>query len=515
MTPRWWSSGARTPADVLQPLIVSGYHAYRLPNNYWPWRYLWPNDVRPPQRVHGALTERVSRLDLVLSRVDAEQLCLGIAFVMHVTTSNQKQRSSQAVGWLLAGIILIVVVALAAQLATNIRDKGQIFDEQYITVPIVDLIEQGWSVETAIDFVETKGPGLIWPYALLGEVVGSQLNDLRLISVGFFVLGGWLTLALSPSPDEDAARIHQLIEQVCFAEKLGFMSEPSFICGGVLLMLVFVISADSRNRSLQRLGPIAVFALLSILLHNRIHAVAFAGAICLTAFERDRFRSWPWWLACALAGASRLPLWMRWGGLVSPEYQSMHGLGLGPENMTYLAAALLPFTGIFLVSNWSEAGVRQRLWMVWGGGAAGLLLGIFASPSMTETVHFLDRDFTRFKGFVGTGVRLVSDHETVQAILIAAMSTLGLASLGALAAIGFGTSPSRRDAALPRLAFWTLACGIAMYVLTHGFVFDRYLLPWAVLLPIVWVQQLPRWALAVQSTGLVLISGWLAWTWLW
>ena len=33
---------------------------------------------------------------------------------------------------------------------------------------------------------------------------------------------GWLTLALSPSPEEDAARIDQQIEQVCFAERLGF-----------------------------------------------------------------------------------------------------------------------------------------------------------------------------------------------------------------------------------------------------------------------------------------------------
>ena len=33
---------------------------------------------------------------------------------------------------------------------------------------------------------------------------------------------GWLTLALSPSPDEDAARIDQQIAQVCAAEKLGF-----------------------------------------------------------------------------------------------------------------------------------------------------------------------------------------------------------------------------------------------------------------------------------------------------
>lgn len=33
---------------------------------------------------------------------------------------------------------------------------------------------------------------------------------------------GWLTLGVSPSPDEDAARIAQQIEQVCAAEALGF-----------------------------------------------------------------------------------------------------------------------------------------------------------------------------------------------------------------------------------------------------------------------------------------------------
>jgi len=33
---------------------------------------------------------------------------------------------------------------------------------------------------------------------------------------------GWLTLSLSPSPEEDAERIDQQIEQVRFAERLGF-----------------------------------------------------------------------------------------------------------------------------------------------------------------------------------------------------------------------------------------------------------------------------------------------------
>jgi alkanesulfonate monooxygenase SsuD/methylene tetrahydromethanopterin reductase-like flavin-dependent oxidoreductase (luciferase family) len=33
---------------------------------------------------------------------------------------------------------------------------------------------------------------------------------------------GWLTLSLSPSPEEDAARIDQQIAQICLAEQLGF-----------------------------------------------------------------------------------------------------------------------------------------------------------------------------------------------------------------------------------------------------------------------------------------------------
>jgi len=74
MTPRWWSSGARTPAEVLGPLFELGFHAYWLPNNYWPWRYLWPNEVRRPQRMRRGLDEPVRRLDLVLSRVDAAEL---------------------------------------------------------------------------------------------------------------------------------------------------------------------------------------------------------------------------------------------------------------------------------------------------------------------------------------------------------------------------------------------------------------------------------------------------------
>ncbi|MHC4651035.1 MAG: FkbM family methyltransferase [Planctomycetota bacterium] len=74
LSPAWWSDHQRTPQQVLEPLLEAGFHAYRIDNNLWPWRYLWPNDVRPPRRVRQPLLKRVKRIDLVLSRLDQEQL---------------------------------------------------------------------------------------------------------------------------------------------------------------------------------------------------------------------------------------------------------------------------------------------------------------------------------------------------------------------------------------------------------------------------------------------------------
>ena len=61
---------------MLRPFLERGFHVYLLPNNYWTWRYLWPRDVGAPQRLRdlAILERRVARLDIVLSRIDADAL---------------------------------------------------------------------------------------------------------------------------------------------------------------------------------------------------------------------------------------------------------------------------------------------------------------------------------------------------------------------------------------------------------------------------------------------------------
>ena len=72
---------------------------------------------------------------------------------------------------------------------------------------------------------------------------------------------GWLTLSLSPVPEEDAARIDQQIEQVCFAEQLGFsdvwLTEHYFtgesVYNDALLFASAVAMRTEKIRSVSRL----------------------------------------------------------------------------------------------------------------------------------------------------------------------------------------------------------------------------------------------------------------------
>ncbi len=74
LSPKWWGDKTLRPIDVLRPFLDAGFHVYKMRNSYTVWRYLWPNDVSDAVRVRRPLTKRVARLDLVLSRVDADSL---------------------------------------------------------------------------------------------------------------------------------------------------------------------------------------------------------------------------------------------------------------------------------------------------------------------------------------------------------------------------------------------------------------------------------------------------------
>ena len=74
LSPQWWSDSSKRPIDVLKPFLDAGFFAYRMENSYWPWRYLWPGDAPRPRRIRNGLERRERRIDLVLSREDAEVL---------------------------------------------------------------------------------------------------------------------------------------------------------------------------------------------------------------------------------------------------------------------------------------------------------------------------------------------------------------------------------------------------------------------------------------------------------
>lgn len=74
LSPRWWHTGELSPERVLAPFFAAGFHAYRVDNDYSPWRYFWPHCARPPQRITAPLKSWIGQYDLVLSRVDQKEL---------------------------------------------------------------------------------------------------------------------------------------------------------------------------------------------------------------------------------------------------------------------------------------------------------------------------------------------------------------------------------------------------------------------------------------------------------
>ena len=68
---------------------------------------------------------------------------------------------------------------------------------------------------------------------------------------------------------------------------------------------------------------------------------------------------------------------------------------------------------------------------------------------------------------------------------------------------------------LARMQVWALGLGCGLYLLTRGFVFDRFLLVWAVALPVLWCRMLPRSLLGLQLLALLVIAVRLVGVWLW
>jgi alkanesulfonate monooxygenase SsuD/methylene tetrahydromethanopterin reductase-like flavin-dependent oxidoreductase (luciferase family) len=81
---------------------------------------------------------------------------------------------------------------------------------------------------------------------------------------------GWLTLSLSPSPEEDAARIADQIEQVCTAERLGFadvwLTEHYFTGESVYNDSLMFAAALAMKTSRIRLG----FAVVQTPFHHPV-----------------------------------------------------------------------------------------------------------------------------------------------------------------------------------------------------------------------------------------------------
>jgi hypothetical protein len=164
---------------------------------------------------------------------------------------------------------------------------------------------------------------------------------------------------------------------------------------------------------------------------------------------------------------------------------------------------MVPFVGVFAIEGWNVA--KTKIFII-VSFVVGVLLVLVAMPDLAipDVIDF-EHPNDRFQGIAAT---FSLKFGSLAKFVLALLAGIGLAGLA-------GLWHCREKAKLVgSITFWSLAFGWLLYALTRGFVFDRFLLTWAFLLPIVLVRALPRWLLTLQYIALTFIAAWLTATWL-
>ncbi len=429
--------------------------------------------------------------------------------------AQQGETRSMWVAWMACAWACLTVL-IVVRLVTGAGAAPITWDEKY-ALPIIERIwRTEWWSSALLDYDDTKGPAFFWLYAAAGEFFGRSVAVLRAVSLVCTALWAATLVGLLGLRERTAARftlVMGLALMLPYALVMSqlVMSEPSFLLGCAIMAAAAVGSLGSERPRLQRLdGPIIFGILFAVLLHHRIHVVALAGGIVLIAAQRQRWRSWPWLVAGLLAGLSRLPLYLRWGGLVGESFQHRYSIGLRLDSLAYLSAALLPTIGLALVA----AGLRRRelgrqtIGLIVLCGAAGAGLVAIAPPAISSDPQALN-----FAGPVATLLRPIADAPMLLAGVLAALSALGAMSLASLAAL---TAEHARDAEKrvqigSWLALLTIVLGWLLSALAAGDVYDRYLLGFTFLWPVLCVRVLPRPLVIVQLLGQSAIAAMQVW----
>ena len=262
-------------------------------------------------------------------------------------------------------------------------------------LPVVEQLADLWPDPAVLwEFEDTKGPAFFVPAAILFNA-GIGLEGLRLINLLVAICSAGLVGMLVTTRWHSAVLGGVLLTLLPYHTVLShlFMSEPSFVLGSIILGLL-ATTGPKGEPGVWR--PLAFGLVLTILLHHRAHAVVPAAAAVLVALQRDGSPAWRYGLAGFVAGLLRLPLYVEWGGLVSPEYANRYGLGFSPEAVVYLLGALAPMVWVGVPLDGSK---NPSCWPSW----ESLRLPLLWWLALTCRVPMVGSDPTAHPPFVSKG----------------------------------------------------------------------------------------------------------------
>ena len=336
-------------------------------------------------------------------------------------------------------VLMMLVLAVGFLLGDNIL-KSQQYDQDLYHIQVIRQFEAQLPIPDFSNYGAATGPGYHLAYALVGSLIGSDIQTLRwfspIIAIGLIVVvagfcstcckpiaAALLTAPLAVSYYLVGSAVYLQTDNLAWllvALALGpLIFRPT--CGWSLLRsgLFLLLAVLVRQNFIWLAGPIVLCGLLTTPLARRIPFLGFTAEEA----RRSSRTLWLWGLVAVVPGCLLLGVFRwTWGGLVPPNFQYFHSFHVVWVAAGFALALVGLYAPFFLlaVPRCGELIRRHSNWLI--------LAGVVGGACALVPCSSFDPEFGRSGGLMWRLVRLGPDIAD-RSLVLGFFSAFGAASL--------------------------------------------------------------------------------------
>ena len=402
------------------------------------------------------------------------------------------------------GVFLLIVVFAASTCADSepTGDERSHFEmSQFLAAnPTWDMIR----TYEGSTYYEAKAPFLFIVGAIFGSIFGMTIENMRLLSFLFGLIGlvAYLFLTRDARPHAETTSPTALVALPYFMVLAVTYQTDSATAALLFLALIGYLRNIDEFRPLALVGAAAAASAMLWIRVDNAFVIAGIGLACVLNGSWPRARS-EWigllarvptrlWIGLAAPIVLRIPLIVAWGGLIPPPSRSRPEpleLTLLPSNLTFVLCVVGCYFAPFALQQLRRS--RSTAIAAVAGLAFFFAFPVVLDPSLPD----------RFAGILRSAIWAAGMPPLLETSVLAVLCVSGVLALVRL------LDPTRLDNLRLRALGWIVFLGYALQTVRGTIMYERYLLTTnAVLLVLALGTPMSRWLRVVWLGGLLTLA---------